>query len=454
MGKLREYHGLFKNICSNFSMDPDEFSQIFDVAESRESYHFKIWDIAGRGTVNALELFGGLIIMGEGHIEDKIRFLFEIFDLNELNSLSVVDIEYLVNCVLASCFKLFKVSSALDQLEIARFVEEQFSEEARVNISQLILWVETNLQIADFIQIVSKDQQTGKNSSKNLAFANLAEELTLQSRPTAATEPRFDGDYQVSKEYTGIREWVSELKSRIVTGKHNLQTGGVNVTLKWVYGVRVADVVRAFILVPDSTGGILVYSVASLVVILHISANDQKHYTLHSSDVTALATCNESLMVASAEKGGVKGPEIHVWNLRHPEQTLFVLMQVHWNSIYLLEFIGSKGRYLLSCGMQQKSTLAVSDLMYPLANPISCVADCFIKDVIKIQDCSSKGGNFSDVCILIGADRIIIASPFPAETSTMLFTGQDITYGPLTAAVCLYTDDVRPEIAAMTRKPC
>ena len=40
--------------------------------------------------INALELFSGLIIFAESNFEEKARFLFDLFDFNELNSLSLV----------------------------------------------------------------------------------------------------------------------------------------------------------------------------------------------------------------------------------------------------------------------------------------------------------------------------------------------------------------------------
>jgi len=48
-------------------------------------YFWIIWRL-----INALELFSGLIIFAESKFEEKARFLFDLFDFNELNSLSLV----------------------------------------------------------------------------------------------------------------------------------------------------------------------------------------------------------------------------------------------------------------------------------------------------------------------------------------------------------------------------
>jgi hypothetical protein len=70
LGKLREYHGLFKNIGGNFSIDPAEFMQIFQLKDDRD---FAIWDTTSKGVVDALELFSGLILFSDAKAEDKIR---------------------------------------------------------------------------------------------------------------------------------------------------------------------------------------------------------------------------------------------------------------------------------------------------------------------------------------------------------------------------------------------
>lgn len=44
---------------------------------------FSLWDPEQTGVVNAMEMFSGLIIFSKMAYEDKIKFLYEFFDLNE-----------------------------------------------------------------------------------------------------------------------------------------------------------------------------------------------------------------------------------------------------------------------------------------------------------------------------------------------------------------------------------
>lgn len=79
MAKLREFHGSFKSVCDDFSIDLTEFDQIFE--QGKDS--FDIWDEDNNGLIDALELFCGLILFSDSKFEDKIRFLFDLFDFNE-----------------------------------------------------------------------------------------------------------------------------------------------------------------------------------------------------------------------------------------------------------------------------------------------------------------------------------------------------------------------------------
>lgn len=77
-------------------MDLTEFEHIFGENESS----FIIWDNDKNGLVDVLEVFSGLVVFSNSKFEDKIRFLYEIFDLNEENLIEVIDVEFIVYTVL------------------------------------------------------------------------------------------------------------------------------------------------------------------------------------------------------------------------------------------------------------------------------------------------------------------------------------------------------------------
>ena len=81
---------------------------------------FQIWDTDNNGyarmnyknlfrLINALELFSGLIIFAESKFEEKARFLFDLFDFNELNSLSLIDLEFLLLSCANATYKILGI---------------------------------------------------------------------------------------------------------------------------------------------------------------------------------------------------------------------------------------------------------------------------------------------------------------------------------------------------------
>lgn len=154
MAKLREYHGSFKSVCDIFAIDLTEFEQIFGTgAES-----FQIWDTDNNGLIDALELFSGLILFAEAKFEEKIRcnfffqektlynikVLFDLFDFNELNSLSLVDLEFtFISCCNAT-YKIYSLNAEVNEEEISKFLNNYFTDESRINISQMLKYFELN----------------------------------------------------------------------------------------------------------------------------------------------------------------------------------------------------------------------------------------------------------------------------------------------------------------------
>lgn len=148
LSKLREYHGTFKSVCDVFSIDINEFDQIFGNTDDL----FQIWDTDGNHLIDALELFSGLALFADAKYDEKIRckkncinlkktlttVLFDLYDFNELNSLSLIDLEFLFISVANSTYKIFFINATVNEEEISKFLSSHFSLESRINISQML----------------------------------------------------------------------------------------------------------------------------------------------------------------------------------------------------------------------------------------------------------------------------------------------------------------------------
>lgn len=115
IAKLREIHGSFKSICDNFVMNLTQFEQIFN----SDSATFTIFDTDNNGLIDALEIFTGLIVFSASKAEDKMRFLFDIYDFNEIQTISLLDLEFMVQCILTATKKIFDLkNNEISEMEI------------------------------------------------------------------------------------------------------------------------------------------------------------------------------------------------------------------------------------------------------------------------------------------------------------------------------------------------
>ena len=155
LASLKEYFSSFKAICENFYLDLNEFEQIF----SGNRTAFEIWDQEKNGLIDVFELFSGLVIFANGNLENKTRFLFEIFDINEANHLSTIDIEFMIYSCLNSSFKILGIKEPVNEMEITSFVEQHFPPNSEIKISSLIKFTTNSPQIIDFLKIITLQKE-------------------------------------------------------------------------------------------------------------------------------------------------------------------------------------------------------------------------------------------------------------------------------------------------------
>ncbi len=137
-----DYHATFKALCDNFSIDLIEFQQIFNANESA----FVIWDTDNNGLIDALELFSGMALFSDAKFDDTVRFLFDLFDLNELESLSFIDFEFMLYSSLIATNKIYSINDEIQTDLIQNFIE-----------NELNLDSESRYTVTDFLKIIKSN---------------------------------------------------------------------------------------------------------------------------------------------------------------------------------------------------------------------------------------------------------------------------------------------------------
>lgn len=104
--KLVEYYSSYKSICEGYTINVSEYTHIFGPNE----LGFQVWDSRGRGRIDAIEMFTGLIVFSLVGFEQKVRFLFEVFDFNEEGRLYYENIALMLLNVCSATYKVLGMS--------------------------------------------------------------------------------------------------------------------------------------------------------------------------------------------------------------------------------------------------------------------------------------------------------------------------------------------------------
>ena len=104
------YQG-FKVLTESFAIGLKEFEQIFSFPDPIAV--FNVWDHNQSGMIDCIEFFTVLIVFAKGRLEDKIRFLFNLFDFNARGYLEEVDLHFIAFNVITVIVKLFGIDSHL-----------------------------------------------------------------------------------------------------------------------------------------------------------------------------------------------------------------------------------------------------------------------------------------------------------------------------------------------------
>ena len=92
IARIRTLHQGFKMLCDSFTMSKHEFEQILGFNDSEGL--FNQLDTDANGVIDAIEVFTLLAIFSDSRLEDRFRFLFELYDFNERQWLEEIDLGY------------------------------------------------------------------------------------------------------------------------------------------------------------------------------------------------------------------------------------------------------------------------------------------------------------------------------------------------------------------------
>ena len=88
---------------------------------------------------DALQLFSGLAFFAqECSFRTKLKFIFGLFDYNEIKSISIVDLEYMLLSVCNFTYNLLgKTNTKADSLKLIEWLAKYLKSDRRVTVTRL-----------------------------------------------------------------------------------------------------------------------------------------------------------------------------------------------------------------------------------------------------------------------------------------------------------------------------
>ncbi|KRX11109.1 WD40-repeat-containing domain [Pseudocohnilembus persalinus] len=377
LNKLREYHGTFKSICDTFAIDTKDFENIFGSNETNsEILKFDLWDTDKNKLIDALELFAGLIMFSNDNFSEKVRFLFDIFDFNELNSLSIIDIEFMLISCCNATFKIYSMQSDINEENISEFLRQDFKEDERINISQMIQWCAQKQEIIEFCQLIhaKPPEQSQKQIGQQQQFNYNKPVNQVKNLPQIIN----------GKKYQQKLDWLSALSKKLkFLNQSHFSTASKDVSIKpkWVYGFRSQGVKKPLAHIKQGQTNKLIYFTANIVVIYYPNLNKQEHYLEHQREVISLGVAKKSGLVASGELGS--RPAIHIWN-NESLLNLGVIQGIHQIGINFINFFNND-EFIVTAGMRYNSPILIYNIK-DLSLVLSTHINDFSLSVLTVQN--------------------------------------------------------------------
>ena len=328
---------------------------------------FRIWDSENYGRLDAFEIFSGLILFAKAIFEDKARFLFEIFDMNETGIMEINEIEFMLNTCLFSLFKIKNIKDSVDEDEISAFVEKNFVDDTKLDFSAFFKWINRNKYIWMCLKAVDQQSNFTANENNNINICRIDgkpnylvdlndDQLSDEESEVIPTSQNLNINFQDI--YDHLKTFMD---NNLEFPSRKTATEVQSLTISGIFGINLKNIKHNMTLHSDKTQAgkseKLIYSVNNIVVIYYHRLNLQDYYLNHKSTITAISVSKGNL-VASAE--GLSNSQINVWDIKTKE-TIYILTQTHVSAINMMKFMDNDKK-LVTISKSKRSHIFIHDL--------------------------------------------------------------------------------------------
>ena len=268
--------------------------------------------------------------------------MFDLFDFNEAQSISLTDLEFMINCAVNAALKIHNLSIEVQSKDINTLVTQTFPTFERVTLTNLVEFAanseEVNVFLLKFrIRAIEKVKKVVSGDSK----------AGWAAKYTDVDDDHYDRQLKLLNETNpklneNVQKWLSAVLNPLNLQYQRRNVSEGKVALEWVFGIRCDD--TRYFIKPIPNKDALVYFVGCIAVVYYPKLLKQKHYLEHSNEIISLAV-GVGDIACTGELG--EYPSIHIWRPSSLEN-LEVLSGVHKGAVTFLAF-SYNDHQIISC---------------------------------------------------------------------------------------------------------
>ncbi|KAH9137683.1 hypothetical protein LEN26_005631 [Aphanomyces euteiches] len=324
--------------------------------------------------LDALEFLASIVFICTAPLDEKVDLVYDSWDMSDDNGLQLEEVAISLKSTLVGLSKIVAVddnekrTDQLDDEQIKRLAETAFRDMLKLSPSALINAEDTiscdvfhaycisNPDVKELLvwfDTVEQDHRNDEFDSMHVPERSEKQELAMD--PDTANETKVQNEvHDNGDEFMAVKPWEGAIVSPTNVPTLDSSAPVLSLKLDWIYGYHAQDIYARNNVRYTKSGDIL-YTAASVGVLLNPKAQTQKHLLAHTDDVLSICLHPSKEIAATGETG--KTPKLIIWNLS-AITPLVTLRGYHSRGIVQIAF-STLGNDIASLGADDDHSLAV-----------------------------------------------------------------------------------------------
>lgn len=156
--------------------------------------------------------------MADADGADKLRFLFDLFDFNEVQTISLLELEFMIqNCLMATS-KIYGLGLDIPDAEIQKLVLMDFQEGSRVSLAELLQWCKNTEVVQQYFIKLHMDNDSIVPLRDEKGGKEMAKKFDVQTDQIVESKAKPGEDFEADGKYNQ-RPFVAKSAAELVLNK-------------------------------------------------------------------------------------------------------------------------------------------------------------------------------------------------------------------------------------------